>query len=132
MPYQLPDGRLISPEMSFELNEIQYPPNYLKYLTESERNQMGITWVDPEPETPPPPYVPTTVTPYQARVALTNAGLRDQVETVVAQADQGTRDAWEYGIAVDRHSPMIVALAGTIGLTEEQVNELFIQASQVV
>lgn len=131
MPYQLPNGRQISPEMPFELNDIQYPSNYLKYLTEQERNEMGITWVDEEPAPTPPLYVPQTATPYQARVVLTQAGLRDQVEAVVAQADQATKDAWEYGISVERNSPMIVSLGAALGLTDEQIDQLFIQASQV-
>lgn len=41
--FRLPDGRIIRPEMSFELNGITYPPNYLKYLTGEQRAAMGIT-----------------------------------------------------------------------------------------
>ena len=49
MPYQLPDGRLISPDVAFTLNEIQYPANFLRLSTEEEKQALGIVWVDPGP-----------------------------------------------------------------------------------
>lgn len=49
MPFQLPDGRLISPDVAFTLNEIQYPANFLRLSTEEEKQALGIVWVDPGP-----------------------------------------------------------------------------------
>ena len=49
MPFQLPDGRLISPDVAFTLNSVQYPANFLRLSTEAEKAALGITWVAPEP-----------------------------------------------------------------------------------
>lgn len=49
MPFKLPDGRLISPDVSFTLDGIQYPANFLRLSTEEEKQALGITWVDPGP-----------------------------------------------------------------------------------
>lgn len=96
---------------------------------------IGDTWdgekyVSPAVETPPL-EVPQSVTPYQARKALNDAGLRSLVEAAVSAASQDVQDAWQYGISVERSSPMIVALAGSLGMTSEQVDALFIAAAAV-
>jgi hypothetical protein len=49
MPFQLPDGRLISPDVAFTLNGVQYPANFLRLSTEQEKAALGIVWVAPEP-----------------------------------------------------------------------------------
>ena len=49
MPFKLPDGRLISPDVPFTLYGTQYPANFLRLSTEEEKNALGIVWVDPEP-----------------------------------------------------------------------------------
>lgn len=71
------------------------------------------------------PPVPRSVTPYQARRALTNAGLRDQIEAFVLTLDQAAQDAWQYGLAVERNNPMIAAAAVTLGMTEAEIDDLF-------
>jgi hypothetical protein len=46
----LPDGRPISPDVAFTLNEINYPANWLRLATPEEREAIGITEVpDPAP-----------------------------------------------------------------------------------
>jgi len=49
MPFRLPDGRLISPDVAFKLMGIQYPANFLRLSTEEEKEALGIVWVDPGP-----------------------------------------------------------------------------------
>ena len=49
MPFKFPDGRLVSPDVAFTLNSIQYPANFLRLSTEEEKQALGITWVDPAP-----------------------------------------------------------------------------------
>jgi hypothetical protein len=85
----------------------------------------GIT----EPSVPPPP-VPQQVTPYQARVALLGAGLLDTVNALMAHEDTPApaKIAWEYATYIERHSPFITALAPALGLTEQQVDDLFVAA----
>lgn len=72
-----------------------------------------------------PPPVPRSVTPVQARRALRQAGLLDQVDTLVATLPPEARDEWEYGLAVERDNPVIAAVAAALGLTAAQVDDLF-------
>lgn len=73
--------------------------------------------------------VPDTVSPRQARLALLGIGLLDTVETAL-KALPGTQGRaalidWEYATEVQRDSPLISALAPALGLTDEQVDDLF-------
>jgi hypothetical protein len=79
------------------------------------------------------PIVPTEVSPYQARVALLQAGLLDTVESLMANTDTpaAARIAWEYATVVQRNSPFIVSLGSLLGLTEQQIDDLFIAAAQI-
>ena len=47
--YQLPDGRTVSTDMAFVLDEIQYPSNWLLLSTPEDRAERGIEGPLPEP-----------------------------------------------------------------------------------
>jgi hypothetical protein len=44
----LPDGRPISPDVAFTLDDVQYPANFLRLASPEEREAIGITEV-PDP-----------------------------------------------------------------------------------
>lgn len=73
--------------------------------------------------------VPASITPYQARRALNAAGLRDAAEAAIAAASQDVRDAWEYALTIERRSPFIEAIGSALGLTEQQIDSLFVAAA---
>lgn len=75
--------------------------------------------------------VPQSVTPYQARVALSRAGLLNSVEAAVSQANGEMAIAWEYATTIERNSPFIVQLGTAIGLTSQQIDDLFVTAASV-
>ncbi|WP_050463287.1 hypothetical protein [Herbaspirillum autotrophicum] len=75
-----------------------------------------------------PTPVPYSVTPLQARRALLAAGLLSAVEEAVAAGDEATKLAWQFSTAVERGSQFVALLATTIGLTDEQVDDLFCNA----
>lgn len=77
---------------------------------------------DKLPVLPPPP---SRVTPRQIRIALTQMGLRQQVEDIVQSSDQDTKDSWEYAIEIDRYHPLCLQLATSSSMTEDQLDELF-------
>lgn len=81
----------------------------------------------------PPAPVPQSVSAYQARMALLAAGLLDDVEALMAdpQTDRAARIAWEYGTTVERSSPLISALAPSLGMTDEQIDDLFRAARSI-
>lgn len=74
------------------------------------------------------PDVPPSVTPYQARRALNAAGLREAAEAAIAVASQDVRDAWEYALSIERTSPFIAAVGVALGLTDAEIDQLFVAA----
>src|SRR5262249_34752157 len=56
-----------------------------------------------------PGFVPVSVTNYQARAALINAGLFADVDALVKEAgtDSIVYQAWEYAATIERNSPFI-------------------------
>lgn len=73
--------------------------------------------------------VPQTVTMRQARLALLSAGLLDLVTEAVAGAGQAAQIEWEYASDVGRNATLIQSLAGVMGLTDEQLDGLFVLAA---
>lgn len=100
----------------------------LSPLTDQQALDIAARFATIDPNAPD---VPQSVTPYQARCALDAAGLLDAVEAIVAQAPRQTRNAWEYGITVNRNSAMINDLGAALGLTAEQIDNLFINAGAI-
>ena len=67
----------------------------------------------------------TSVTPLQIRRALRQVGLLDDVQNFIENSPVEIREAWEYAIQIDRNNGLIVNAAGTIGVSEQQVDDLF-------
>lgn len=83
-----------------------------------------------------PPVVPTFVTPRQARLMLASipAGEGTLLDTVNAYiAAQGGTIAveWEYALDVQRNNPAVLAAATALGLTDEQLDQMFIEAAKL-
>jgi hypothetical protein len=84
-------------------------------------------------ELPPmPPRVPREIANWRARAVLELAGLLPTVEATISgiegQAGTVVRNAWQSGAPLARHGPTVSALAPALGLTEAQVDAMFIQA----
>lgn len=80
---------------------------------------------------PGPDPVPTVISRFQARAALMDAGLLADAELAIADADPLTQLAWAEATEWRRDSPTIAALADAIGLTADQVDDLFRTAAQI-
>lgn len=80
-----------------------------------------------------PDVVPHVVSRFQARAALLGAGLLAAVEALMA--DPATpavaRLAWADAQEFKRHSPTVRAMAGALGLTDAQIDGLFITAAGI-
>ena len=70
-------------------------------------------------------------TPFQGRMALSDAGLLSAVETAIAAADEKTKVAWEYALEWRRSSPMIAALSTALNMTDAEIDELFRNAAKI-
>lgn len=110
------------------------PPDGLHLVPDDDEvAEIGGVWTGERFDPPPPPVapVPQSVSAFQARAALLSNGLLDDVEAAVAAADRLTRTAWEYAQAFERSSPTIATLAAALGLSDEQLDELFRAAAKI-
>lgn len=77
--------------------------------------------------------VPSEVTPYKAKMALADAGLLDAVEALMVDpaTPLRTRLAWKEALGFERHSDMILSAAALLGLSDAQLDALFVAAAQI-
>jgi hypothetical protein len=80
-----------------------------------------------------PAVVPKVVTMRQARLALLDAGLLGSINTAIDALPTPIKEAaqieWEYSQEVQRHNGFVSQLAPILGLTEAQLDGLFVIAS---
>jgi len=73
---------------------------------------------------------PKVVSMGQARAALIRTGMFDTVNnTIMANDDLELKSDWEYRTEVRRDWPALIALTETLGITKEQLDDLFQLAS---
>jgi hypothetical protein len=87
----------------------------------------------PEPADAPPVPVITSVTMRQARLALLQQGLLTQVNDAVASMPgaqgEAMRIEWEFSSTVERNRPLVQSLSASLGLTSQQIDDLFALAA---
>lgn len=93
----------------------------------------GLSYETIEFDDSPVIEVPQEVTPRQMRVALIVSGTSiASIETMIAalpEPDQSiVRTTWEYSTAFERENPILNSMAGGLGLTQTDVDNLFILA----
>jgi hypothetical protein len=76
--------------------------------------------------------VPQTVSRFQARAALHLAGLLETIEGAIAiSTDDMVKLAWNEAQEFKRLSPTVLAISAGLGLTDEQLDDLFITAATI-
>jgi hypothetical protein len=93
----------------------------------------GHRWTGAEWQAPVA-AVPPAVTMRQARLALLGAGLLDDVEAAIDAIPDATQRAaaritWDHSQEVQRTNGLVVQLATALGLTEAQIDALFVEAA---
>lgn len=123
-------GKVIN---TIEVEALDFLPN----LIDAEQGgKIGDDYDEQTGEfTTPAPVaeVPQVVTMRQATQALILAGLDDDVEALLA-AMPGTegklaRAEWQKSQVVERDRPLVAQMGAALGLTAEQIDQLFIQAA---
>lgn len=134
MIYALVDrsnGRIVN-SVDVEDNTKWAPPEG-HYLLEGAYGIGGsvLDGVYVAPDVPRPSPIPaqTYVTPRQARLALYVFGLLEKVEAAVAAEGGTTKIAWDYATQIDRTDPLVTALSSALGITDEQLDDLFALAA---
>lgn len=67
----------------------------------------------------------------QARVVLAEVKLLSRVDAEIAKGDDRMKAAWEYSTELHRDSLVLKALAAKLKLSDEEIDALFKQASEV-
>ena len=80
------------------------------------------------------PPVPQQISSGQGREALYNVGLFASVQPAIdaiedPDAKWRVQNAWDYRPNWERQSPFVEMMAGILGLTDEQADQLFITAA---
>lgn len=103
----------------------------------SEAAAIGDLYIDGQfvkPE-PPAPNIPESVTMRQCHIALPDAGLLDAVKSSIATMPgtdgERARIDWEYAQEVRRDWPLIDGLGSQLGMTDQQIDDLFVAAAAV-
>lgn len=89
-----------------------------------------------EPELPSFLLVPKSISLRQAREILIIRGLFEQVQSYIESIEDPTQKAiilnyWEYSTVFERRNPTVLQMAEMLGLSSEQLDELFIEASKL-
>lgn len=85
--------------------------------------------------TPPSQQVPEAVTMRQARLALLNNNLLIQVQPAIDSLPEPDKSKaqieWEYSSEVQRHNSFVSLISAALGLTNQQLDDLFIEAASL-
>lgn len=96
----------------------------------------GIGWLyDGESFSPPPPppvQIPQEITMRQARLALLDIGLLANVPVAIDSLPEPDKTKaqieWEYSNALQRGNPFVAVLGTALGLSSQDIDNLFITA----
>ena len=104
----------------------------------AEAGEFGtVAPFDPALDVTPPAEPEMAVSRLQAKAALLQMGLLDQVEALMAGMDAMTQLAWREAISFDRSSPLLNALAPYLSwpdgtaLSESDIDQLFRLAQMI-
>jgi hypothetical protein len=111
------------------------------YVTEKPKDH-GVTKIDTEANLAevlavyglkgPVSVVPASVPMWAVRTILQQDGLFDQADALIKNSnDAALKNVWDYGNYADRDSFSIAALGNSLGLTEAQIDKMFIDAANI-
>jgi hypothetical protein len=78
-----------------------------------------------------PPPVPVEIERLWALLALRGMELRDAVEAAIEAADPATQDYYRETTLFRRDSAILIAFASGLGMTEQQLDDLFTYAANL-
>ena len=77
-----------------------------------------------------------TISPRQAREIIIRNGLFNTIETYINNIEDETerliaRNYWEYSEVFERNHPILIQLKSALGITDEQLDNMFKEASKL-
>lgn len=97
----------------------------------------GNGWVESDPPEVLPPAipVPASITMRQARLQLHAIGKLSAVQEAINQLPEPPKTSaqieWDYASVVERVSPFVALLTPALGLSDEQMDDLFREAEKL-
>lgn len=64
--------------------------------------------------------VPRKISVRQAKLALLNAGLLDDIEAMIEKSEKSVQISWEYATEFERNNPLILSLGALMKMSEER------------
>lgn len=138
----LPLGMLRAPEGAIlvwptDARSIEVPPGHV--LQEIDPVKEGDRWVQRWEAVKSPPeleLVPEKVTMAQACLAMRRAGILHLIpQAIKSMPDEDQREealiAWERATVIERAHPLVEQLKPSLGLSAEDLDNLFILASKL-
>jgi hypothetical protein len=105
---------------TLNLNDI---PNGIIYETFEIQEQVEVI------------EVPQEVQLWRIRTVLKLMGLENTIENALNGLEEPTKTAglyiWNFGTTVERNSQTVLMLQSVLQMTDDQVNEMFIQANNI-
>lgn len=99
------------------------------------QDDWRLFWEDdpvPEPQPVPDTYI---VSMRQARLALLEVGMLTDINAALAampgKEGEAARIEWEYAQEVRKDSPLVMGIAVQLGLTDQQITDLFNLAGSI-
>lgn len=79
--------------------------------------------------------IPQEVALWKIRAIIKSMGLEEQIEQSFELLEEpnktGAKYIWEYGTAIERYSQTVLFLQQVLQMTDEQVNNIFINANNI-
>lgn len=79
--------------------------------------------------------LPSVVSPLQFRYALIKLGLFENIQTAINSLNEPAKTIammeWEYAVEIDKNSNVIQLLATQMGLTSDELDNIFVVASEM-
>ncbi|RUR38570.1 hypothetical protein [Vreelandella populi] len=130
-PMDIPDGRWIDLRLSMpEPPSDEYPEDEpAPELTPEQQEQRRLEQLERWRNS-------ATITPRQARLVLSRHGLLSGVAAAIAgieddQEREIVEIEWEYANSIERSSEWVNTLYAALGLSQEDVDSLFLEAAQI-
>jgi len=102
-------------------------------LIEATEGTIGWLWdgvsLTPPVVTPEQVTVPQVVTMRQAELALLAAELLDDIEALIPTLSRVDQISWTRASTVERNNPLVAYIQSIKGLSDTDIDNLFIQAA---
>lgn len=117
-----------------QLDEVIWSQDeYDAWHSDPKRKQELDAWQEKRPKQEVSQLPPSfEVTNFQLRAALIQLNLFDTVNDLLRQMGGIPWQAWEYSNVITRGSPLVAAVREQLNKTEQEVDELFMLASNIV